>query len=172
MYDLDPSPQKKRLHSLPAQLVDSENENLEVTPVVEEVEARVPGTSQAQPEDGGADALGIVDGLQMDVGSMPKKKRGRPRKSGESSISAPALDAELILDPVDEAAHVEPKPNRKARPGKETNSTSNGDGSSTALPKKLRRLNGPTMESPGMPDFEEVTVERPEWGLSSWNFKV
>lgn len=204
MYDLDPSPQKKRLHSLPAQPADSEKEHAEATPAVGEVEERVPETSQAQAEDGGADALEIVDGLQMNVGSMPKKKRGRPRKSGasatsaagpepeapvstapedesraadgyipfspplpvkkqrgrprksgESSMSAPALDAELIPDPVDEAAHVEPKPNRKARPGKETNSTSNGDGSSTALPKKLRRLNGPTMESPGMPDFEE-----------------
>ena len=204
MYDLDPSPQKKRLHSLPAQLVDSENENLEVTPVVEEMEERVPETSRAQPEEGGADALGIADGLQMDFGLMPRKKqgrprksgasaisaagpepeapvstapeddsraadgyipsspplpvkkqRGRPRKSGASSMSAPALDAEPILDPVDDAAHVEPKPNRKTRPEKETNSTSNGDGSSTALPKKLRRLNGPTMESPGMPDFEE-----------------
>jgi hypothetical protein len=207
MYDLEPSPQKKRPHSLPAQLANSEDDYVDDTPAIEEVEERVPETSQVQPEGEGPDGLGIVDGLQMDFGLMPKKKRGRPRKSGASAISAagpapeapvstaveddsraadsnipsspplpvkrqrgrprksgassmsaPALDAESNLDQADEATHVEPKPNRKTRPEKETNSTSNGDGSSKAPPKKLRRLNGPTMKSPDMPDtpdFEE-----------------
>jgi hypothetical protein len=202
MYDLEPSPEKKRPHSLPAQLANSENEYVEDTSAVEGVEERVPETSQAQPEDEGPEYLGIVVGLQMDVGSVPKKKRGRPRKSdesaisaagsileapvstaaeeraadgnipsspplpikrqrgrprksGESSMSAPALDTASSPNQVDEAAHVEPKPNRKTHPGKETDSTSNGDGSSKAPPKKLRRLNGPTMRSSDMRDIEE-----------------
>jgi hypothetical protein len=204
MYDLEPSPQKKRPHSLPTQLTNSEDDYVDDTPAVEEVEERVPETSQVQPEGEGADGLGIVDGSQMDFGLMPKKKRGRPRKSGASAISAagpepeapvstaveddsraadsnipsspplpvkrqrgrprksgassmsaPILDAKSNLDQVDEATHVEPEPNRKTRPGKETNSTSKVDGSSKAPPKKLRRLNGPTMKSPDMPDFEE-----------------
>ncbi|KAG9199422.1 hypothetical protein G6514_008487 [Epicoccum nigrum] len=202
MYDLEPSPEKKRPHSLPAQLANSENEYVEDTLAVEGVEERVPETSQAQPEDEGLESLGIVVGLQMDAGSVPKKKRGkpyksdegtmsaagsileapvstaaeeraadgnipsspplpikrqrgRPRKSGESSMSGPALDTASSPNQVDEAAHFEPKPNRKTHPGKETDSTPNGDGSSKAPPKKLRRLNGPTMRSSDMRDIEE-----------------
>jgi hypothetical protein len=189
MYDLEPSPQKKRPHSLPGQLANSEDDYVDDMPAVEEVEERVPETSQVQPEGEGPDGLGIVDGLQMDVGSVPKKKRGRsrksgasaisaagpepeapvstaveddsraadsnipsspplpvkrqrgrPRKSGASSMSALALDAESNLDQVDEATHVEPKPNRKTRPEKETTSTSNGDGSSKLHKKHHEKL--------------------------------
>ena len=204
MYDLEPSPQKKRPHSLPAQLAKSGKDYVDKTPEVEEMEERVPETSQAQPEDEDADGLGTVDGPQVDVESIPmkkrgrprksdqtvvsaagfepeapvstavkndpraedvnipsspplpvKRKRGRPRKSGDDSMSAPALDAGSILDQVDEAAHAEPKPKRKTRPGNETNPASISDGSSKAPPKKVRRLKGPTMESPDMPDFDE-----------------
>ena len=168
MYDLEPSPQKKRPHSLPAQLAKSGKDYVDKTPEVEEMEERVPETSQAQPEDEDADGLGTVDGPQVDVESIPmkkrgrprksdqtvvsaagfepeapvstavkndpraedvnipsspplpvKRKRGRPRKSGDDSMSAPALDAGSILDQVDEAAHAEPKPKRKTRPGNE-----------------------------------------------------
>lgn len=188
MYDLEPSPQKKRPHSLPAQLASSDNEYAEVTPAVEEVEDRVSETSQAKPGDEGADGLKIVDGLHMVVGSVPKKKRGRlrksdasaistadpelvtpvftavehdstatdgnipsspplpikrqrgrPRKSGQSSISAQATTAERAPDQPGEAADVEPRPNQKTL-FDETGPMSTSDGGSKVPPKKLRRL--------------------------------
>ncbi|KAF2998655.1 hypothetical protein E8E13_007922 [Curvularia kusanoi] len=92
MYDLEPSPQKrKRPHSLPAQLVDSGDEQAEdISEAVDE--ERVPETSRVQPEDAGTDGQGIVVEPQTETAVAPKKRRGRPRKSAESTVSVAVLD--------------------------------------------------------------------------------
>lgn len=81
MYDLNPSPQKKkRPHSLPAHgaAYDDDLRSEDIRTALE-VEEGVPETSQAQPEDDPlADIRERVDPL---VSTHPRKQRGRFRES-------------------------------------------------------------------------------------------
>lgn len=177
MYDIDPSPQKKR-SSLPAQIAALEDEE----------EDMVPETSQVQPDDDAPaeipegldvsapkeDMFGdddIVDAPtspvappQENASSAPKKWRGRPRKSGDSVASRPsdagtAEAEEKIQEDVHEDVQerterhiVAVKPKRKARPERDIDTNTNGE---ARLAKKAKKLKGPKMISPDAPDFEE-----------------
>lgn len=181
MYDIDPSPQKKR-SSLPAQIAALEDEE----------EDMVPETSQVQPDDDvpaeipesldvsapKEDLFGdddIVDAPtspvappQEKASSAPKKQRGRPRKSGDSVASRPsdagtAEVGEDIQEEVQEEVQelterhvIAVKPKRKARPERDIDTNTSGEASRGTRPaKKAKKLKGPKMVSPDAPDFEE-----------------
>ncbi|KAJ4983681.1 hypothetical protein SVAN01_10839 [Stagonosporopsis vannaccii] len=239
LYEIEPSPEKKRPHSLPSRAAALERDGFTEEFVMAEDNEMVPESSQARTEkDLSADSAGVQGRLAGDdqasealvspaapvqkPGAGAKKLRGRPRKSGESTATASLPEAgtlevqtlvahnvhpedvEIIhlpssppelplqeeesavptnrrgrprksgesststrLSEVDQPATHEkneppvPSPTikRKARPGEKQRVDANAEAILQApQARKKRRLNGPVMLSPDMPAFEEDLI--------------
>ena len=187
MYDIDPSPQKRRPRSLPTQVpaIEDDEEQAEESASTRENEDMLPETGQVQPEDGvpaelldseqapavdenleGAGHVRNVSRPPMapvheEVSSATKKRRGRPPKlkSGESKASARLSGADVaVVQDEDEPSAPSIATRPKVHRQEDIPPPSAQPGNDESVLKKRRKLNGWRATDPDAAEFEDDLI--------------